>query len=318
MPEVGIITNAQISDLRNNPALIAELALLEHETGTVHNHPAVYRKVFGPEINAENVTIPWIGLGGRNPLEQIADGEDFARSSIETDLATISAGRFGRKYGATDLVRATDSQRIFRTDVMAMEAVAAKNQAALAQIAALGGNFTGTAGTPGSVLTVPQYQGAIYTLDARNVVGVKLAALAGIQWKHITDYVTANAGGAFQFSPAAQRVIEMTGGGAKGNFLGADVFVHSRAPSKNSGVDVGGCIFGFGGIVLGEWSYVDDGDPNQALLSPATVNGQVVYTLSVERDRDPGAGTTDWVLQCLMGASIGRDNCGISLITRAT
>ena len=316
------ILYAGIANARQAAALNLAYMLLAAERQALPNHPALQAawKLLQPGESTTTVNLPFIGMDGYNRLSPIGEGISIPNTALTTATAQVSVGRYGLRYSASDMARATDGVGILNTGRMALSSIKAKAATLIYLLMSIVDDFTATAGTPGAVLTIPQYQTGVYTLDALSIPGPYLATLAGKQWKDLQAYMTANAGAAMQYHGAAARVIDLNGKGAKGELLGADVFVSNLNQTKNAGVDVAGGVFGLGGVAVAEAQIANDGDPNALFLGMAEedANGQPAPgRLVIERKRDADTGVTGWVTSALLGMSLGRDAHGLSWITAA-
>ena len=321
MSLINAVTYAGIADARQAAAVDSQFLLLAAAREQLPQHPVIQAgyKLVG-FADATNVfQVPVIGLDGYDRLQAVANGVEIENTALSTSSFTVTVGRFGKAYGAEDLARATDAQGILNAPRFALDAIASRARTQAYLLHNVVDDFTAQGGTAGAVLTVPLYQAAVYALDAVFAGGPKLAMLALKQWYDLQAYMTANAGGAIQYSQSATAIIEATGGGSKGNLLGADVWVGLQAPTKNSGVDVAGAIMVPGAVAMAEAMYQDDQDADQLLIGTAADKlGQVGYRLLVERDRERRAGITSWISQTQMGFSKAYETCGISIISKAT
>jgi hypothetical protein len=318
------ILYAGLANQRQAAALNAAFALLAAERSALPNHPALeagYKLVAPGELTTD-VELPFLGMFGYDLMSPVGEGVDVVNTAFSDAVVSVAIGRHAKAYEAGDIARATDGMGVLNLEAMALDAIATKHTSLVSLVANVVDDFSATAGTPGSALTIPQYQSGVYTLDALSMPGPYLAFIAGKQWYDLEAYMTATAGGALQYTQAAQDVIAMNGPGAKGRLLGADVFVSNHAPQKNAGVDVGGGIFAAGGVAWAEGQFANDGSADQLLLGLSLPMGtpggyaRAPGTLMIERDRTARAGLTAWIQAMLVGVSRGRDAHGVSLITK--
>jgi hypothetical protein len=302
------ITYSSISDLRTAEALSAEYLMLLADRNALPNHPALLKIGRGNGLGSSVLKTPELGLMGYDLLTSTGDGSAVANTALTDGSATVTIARYSKSYEPTDLALLTDpSTGFLRPDVFALDAIASQATTLSSLVANVTDDFTATVGSTGVDLTIANFLAAIATLEVAKVVPPYLAILHPVQIGDLRSALS-TVGGAIQWMPASAEQMAMLGNGYRGKFMGVDIFASSYVPTKNSGADRGGAMFGRGAVVWADAAPPPAGDSNQLVIGDA---------LLFERSRTAKSGLTAYVSHAYMGVSLGIDAAGVSIITDA-
>lgn len=298
-----------IGDLALAEAISAEYLLLLADRMALPNHPALYDAGDLAGARSNTIKVPHVGLMGYDvPTSATTDGSAVANTALTDGSTTIAIARYSKSYEASDLARIA-ANGIVNEAAMALDAVVTGALALTSLIANLVDNFSSTVGTSGVDATFANFLDAVTALEVAKVQGPFMAVLHPVQWGDLRKDLAVNAGGAVQFSPAAQAAINVRGIGYQGQLAGVDVFTSTFVPTANAGADRAGGIFGRGAILWASGTIPPTaGDPNQM-----NIGNKVLF----ERVRTGKSGLTAYVSHVYLGASEGIDACGVSVITDA-
>lgn len=313
---MSVNTVATLSSLLPTNVCTAEyLRLLAARGAAVMTHPALVQGPDSRVLGHTTVKMSELGLDGYKRLTPRAPGAAGVPIAVDDGEITWSVGPYFKAYEFDDLSRAVLEGKISPA-VLARDAVMATGNTIVELVAGQLGGFANTSGTPGSALTAAQFLSAKSKLSARDVEGPYLAVLSGIQMLHLEQSWATGTAGAIQWMPATQEQLSRYGNGYRGNWGGVDIFVSSLVPTANAGVDHAGGMFGRGAIVWSHSSFAPEGDPNIVDFGASDESGRA--PLRFERVRTGLAGKTAYATHANLGITEGIDDCGESIITKAT
>lgn len=292
-------------------AQVANAALLlQQDRNYLPNHPALYYagSINGAKSNA--IKVPYVGLLGYDALATGTEGDPVGNTDITDQSATITVIQKTLVREPSDLAKMVDGLGTLRPDMLAMDGAVGGALVFRSMVANVTNGFSGTVGTAGSPASYTDCIDAITALAVLKVPGPYLGIVHPVQWGHIKKDVAANSGGAVQWAPGSQLLIEAQQGlGDQGTMFGIRWFVTTDVPTANSSVDRAGGIFGRGAVV---WA---DGDVEiEDLVNQRKLSDKILF----ERQRVVAGGTTKYATHRYLGVSAGYTGFGVSLITSAT
>lgn len=303
---------AGIADLTTVEALSSRFLLLAADRNALPAHPAILKGYMRDMAGAGSqvLKVPHVGIYGYDKLQTGAEGVDTGNTALSDGSSTLSVVQKDKVYEYSDLVRMLDSTGIIRPDVFAVDAVASASVTMRDMLANLVDNFSSTVGATGVNATLANWIDAITTLTIAAAEGDYLGVLHPVQAGDIMKDAALASGGAVQFNPGVQALLEkMMSLGYKGRLLGVDMFTTLSVPTANAGADRAGGMFGAGAIIWADGTIpVDTSDSNQMVLAD-----KVLF----ERIRNGRGGTTGYLSRKYIGMSEGLDAFGCSIITDA-
>ena len=302
------IVYSGIGDLTVASVMSSEALLLLADRNALMNHPALLYAGDSKGSSSVAMKIPHLGLMGYDILASTGDGSAVANTALTDGSTTVTPARYSKSYEQSDLARFTVQGGILDPSMFAQDAVVSSGATLVDIIANLVDDFATVVGTSGVDATFQNWLDCKRALDVQNVQGPLLAIIHPTQWHDILQDLALNTGGAAQFMPATQEMINSRGNGFKGQLAGVDVFTTTRVPTANAAADRAGGMFGRGAIVWGD-TGLDADDPNNQI----SIGGKILF----ERDRTAKSGLTAYVTHRYLGATEGIDLAGVSIITDA-
>jgi hypothetical protein len=302
------ILYAGIADLTTTEILSGIYLKLLADRNALPNHPAIMYVGDAAMKGSKTWKVSHLGLDGYDKLAQTADGATVANTALTDGSSQVSVARYSKAYEGSDMARFL-SQGVLNPQAFALDAVVSSARTLVDICADVVDGFTATVGTSGSDFTFDQFLEAVTTLEVGNVQGPLMSMFHGQQVADLRQDLANTQGGAVQWNPATQEQLRVRPGDSyRGNFLGVDIFASNEVKIANAGADRAGAIWGRGALLWGDMSLPNDGDPNQIIIG-----GKVL----LERDRTAKAGLTAFVTHRYIGASMGIDAAGVSVITDA-
>lgn len=300
------ILYAGVADQRTAETLSAEFLFLNAARDALPNHPALFYAGDAKGTGSVAIKVPSVGLMGYDLPTAMAEGASVANTPLADHSATVTVVRHSQSYEAGDIARLSDSKGILTPALFAANAIQARASLLVSLVANVADDFTATAGSTGVDMTIANFLTASNLLEVSNVPPAYLSILHPTQWGDLKTALTTTSGGAIQWLPATAEQIQLLGTGFKGRYLGVDVFTSTLVPSKNAGADRGGSMFGRGAVLWADSSVDTAGNP--ALIA---IGGKILFGL----DRTERAALTAFIAHHFLGASIGRNENGVSIIT---
>lgn len=302
------ILTAGIADLKTAETLSSEFLYLQANRGSLPQHPALMYA--GDVKGGTSLTkkISELGLMGYDLPTAMAEGASVSNTPLTDGSVTVTVGRYSKAYEAGDFAKMVDANGLLKPAMFAMDAVASHAALLVSIIANLTDGFTATVGASGSNFTFANHIAAIGTLEVANVDGPYLAIYHTQQISDLRADLLA-ATGTIQWDPASLEQMKILGKGYRGLINSVAVFSTGHVPTANAGADRAGGMFGRGAIVWADGSIENEGDPNQLLIG----GGKVL----LERERTGRAQLTAYISHYPLGASMGQDEAGVSVITDA-
>lgn len=301
------ILYAGIADLRMSEVLSSEFLLLMASREALPMHPALIYAGDAMGRGSVAIKVSELGLMGYDLLASAADGASVANTALTDGSVTVTPSRQTKFYEASDLARFIDGRGLLQASMFAADAVASAATTLLSLVANVTDDFASSVGSTGVNITVANFAAGVNLLEVGNVPGPYLSILHPVQIGDLRSELLTSSAGAIQWMAASQQQIQLIGNGARGQFLGVDMFSTGLVPTKNSGADRGGAVFGRGCVVWGDSSVDTEGDPNRL-----AIGGKVLF----ERVRTGRSGLTAYGSTVYQAASIGID-AGVSIITDA-
>ena len=297
------------TDLRLAVALDQSLAVTLTDQAAIRNLPGAIN--FLGTVNgtgSDTSRIRYASLGGSDHFSATAgentDESETALTDTSVDIAVVRAALV-RNVG--DLAVATGFAQDINPAVLAAD-----------MAASLEGYFNGliaadiaTAGTDkgqsGVDLSVDDFYDAIFFLEQGSVPSPYFAMLAPIQF---TDFQSSlrSEGGAVQFSPATQAMLQIAGQGLAGSFMGVNIFKSSDVTTATGNRH--GAMWGAGAL-----GY------KIAIANPGNFGGSSVVVrmdeLVIEISRDASTALTEVVGNAYLGTKLLEDARIVGLVTDA-
>jgi hypothetical protein len=292
-------------NLRLAAVLHNEVSLLLADRASLYNHPAIinYGNIAGS--GSETIRVPLLGLDGYDLMSSRNESTSPASETALTYLAPeITVARYVLQRGISDLAAMTNSGGGPSLEMLVNDFAGAYEMTVTSQICALFGSFSNSVGTATVDLSVDDFFAAIFQLEQSNVNGRPVAVLAPVQVSDLQSSIRQE-GGALQFIPATQAMLEAKGQGYIGEFAGVDIFKSDKVATstgRQGGMWVRGCL----GMAEGRMA------PNPMLGGQVQVNGPVV----IDVDRSHGD-TTDLIGNAYFGVAELQDSMGVLIETDA-
>lgn len=257
--------------------------------------------------------VPVVGLAGTDVMAAVGDGSSVANTSITASSATITIARQALRYDITDLANVTNPL----AGGMGVGVEGLADSMALAfglrlttMIAALSSGLSQSAGSTGVALTVSTFFDAIYKLQLQSNDGTFVAVLHPQQVNHLINSLRSETGPG-QYVAATQEQIAAKGQGYRGNLFGVDLYVSSKVPTANAGVDYLGMMVAQGciGYATGTPAPIQGAG---GIIVPAGSN------VVVELERDAASGLTKIVGSAFAGVAEIQDLKGCGILSKST
>lgn len=292
-------------NLRLAAILHNEVSLLLADRASLYNHPAIvnYGDIAGS--GSETIRVPLLGIDG---YDTMSSRNESTSPLSETDLTylapEITVARYVLHRGLSDLAAMTNSGGGPSLDMLVNDFAGAFEMTVTSQICALFGSFSNSVGTATVDLSVDDFFAAIFQLEQSNVNGRPMAVLAPVQVSDLQNSIRQE-GGALQFVPATQAMLEAKGQGYIGEFAGVDIFKSDKVATSTGRQ---GAMFVRGAIGYAEGRMA----PNPMLAGQVQANGPVV----IDVDRTHGD-TTDLIGNAYFGVAELQDAMGVLIETDA-
>ncbi len=296
-------------DIRLATQLHQEYLLLLADRGFLWRHDSVMYLGDAAGSGSTALEVPQAGLGGYDSMASIAEsGGSPANTGLTDASPSITVARQYLQRQMTDINDAVDSVGI-NVDALASDGVMSAQKRFTEMLTAITDDFTATAGTSGSDMTVDDWYDAQFTLTVASVPGTYACVLHPRQLADFQESLRAE-GGAIQFREATADMLAIKGQGFAGSFNGVDIYPSATVPTANSGADRAGGMWGRGAVGYRELSLRRIRGAGE-LLMPA---GSPIVT---EFERDASNALTTLVHNYYVGLAIIEDGRGVSIITDA-
>ena len=292
-------------NLRLAAILHNEVSLLLADRASLYNHPAIvnYGNIAGS--GSETIRVPLLGLDGYDLMSSRNESTSPASETALTYLAPeITVARYVLQRGISDLAAMTNAGGGPSLEMLVNDFAGAYEMTVTSQICSLFGSFSNSVGSATVDLSVDDFFAAIFQLEQSNVNGRPVAVLAPVQVSDLQNSIRQE-GGALQFVPATQAMLEAKGQGYIGEFAGVDIFKSDKV-ATSTGRQGGMWVRGFLGMAEGRMA------PNPMLAGQVQVNGPVV----IDVDRTHGD-TTDLIGNAYFGVAELQDAMGVLIETDA-
>lgn len=302
------ILYSNLTDQITSEVLSGEWLLALADRTALPNHPALIKL---PDVNGAGSLVqkvPQIGLLGYDKMSSETEVATVATTALTDASATVTVGRYSKRYEASDLARVVDAHGVINTEMMAMDALATYAATLRDIIASLVDNFATTVGTSGVDGSIEDILDIVATLEIAAVEGPYLGIVHPRQWHDAVKDAALNSGGAVQFSGSSQMMVEaMKGLGWKGQILGVDWYTTLDVPTANAAADRAGGVFGRGALAWAQGPIPADPDLPQVNIGPVLL----------EKDRTATDAETGWIQHVNLGAGEQIDAAGVTWISDA-
>lgn len=302
-----VLTDQRVAEILN-----AEYLRLAADRNALPNHPALVYAGDFKGVPSRSRKIALIGIDGYDLPGPVAEGASLVPQALADQQITVTIGKYGKAYEATDEVRFSDAFGLFNAGRFAQDAVMSRNLKLTDLIARQVGGFARTAGSTGVNLSVANILSAITELEIGSQASFAPGEVMGVlHTQQMADFrdawVTSTSGG-IQWL-VKEEDLRIKGTGYRGSMFGVDWFASSYVPSANAGADRAGGIFRRGGIFWADCSV----DAENA--DSAAIGGKVLF----EKVRQGLAGITAYGNTFHLGVTRGYDTAphqmGVAIIT---
>jgi hypothetical protein len=272
--------SAMDGNIKLAAVLSLEVSLLLADRASLRGHESIvdYGNIAGS--GSETIRVPLLGLDGYDAMASTGEAAAPSGTALTYESPSITVARYALQRGISDLAAMTNSGAGPSIEMLAADFAGAYDKAVTTAICALFSSFTQTAGSATVDLSVDNYFDAIFQLEQANVNGRPMAVLAPIQVADLQNSIRQE-GGALQFIPATQAMLEAKGQGFVGEFAGTDIFKSDQVATSTGRQ---GSLYVRGSIGYAEGRM----NPSPLLGSQVTASGPVV----VDVDRSNGAVST--------------------------
>lgn len=239
-----------LGDLTTAEILGREIALLLADRASLRNSP--FLVLVGDPTGTGSTTTkqPYAGLDGYDEMASVAEGASVANTALSDNSQLVSVARQAIQYTESDLANMILPDGSVDVERLALSIVGSAEMRFTSMVAGVIDDFTQTAGTTGTDLTVAKFQTAMYQIERAPAPSAEMVAvLAPIQITDLqTDLTTLT--GAIQWMPATADAIMAKGQGFQFNLLGVDV--HKSSKVITSGGDRKGGMWHRGAVLYSE------------------------------------------------------------------
>tara|TARA_B100000519_G_scaffold169579_2_gene154870 strand:- start:4092 stop:5015 length:924 start_codon:yes stop_codon:yes gene_type:complete len=292
-------------NLRLAAILHNEVSLLLADRASLRNHPSIvnYGNIAGS--GSETIRVPLLGVDGYDLMASTNEATAPSSATALTYLAPeITVARFALQRAISDLAQMTNSGGGPSLDILVQDFAGAFEMTVTSQICALFGSFSNSVGSATVDLSVDDFFAAVFQLEQSNVTGKPVAVLAPVQVSDLQNSIRQE-GGALQYIPATQAMLEAKGQGYVGEFAGVDIFKSDKVATSTGRQG--------GMFVRGAIGYCEGSMTAPAMLGSAVqANGPVV----IDIDRSFGD-TTDLIGNAYFGVAELQDSMGVLIETDA-
>lgn len=296
------ILPASIGDLVAGEALANDfLMLLADRDSSLLAHPALFKAV-APAGVSNVIRVPHVGLGGKDLLAARTPGSEVANSALTDGATDVTVAPYGKVYALDDLAGWMVQGRL-STQMFAEDAALSVNQTLISLIANIGDGFAADEGS--GDLTWDVMRAAKTALGVGKADGSAglMAILHPYQWGDL-EADTMGLGVAPAVSLA--QAINAPLGSYKGNFMGIDIFTSSHVPLDTGNYK--GCLLSKGAICVAMATYPT------VISQNAITAGPMLFEL----DRRASFAETKMVTHALLGAALGIDAAGCTIVSAST
>ena len=290
-------------NLRLAAILHNEVSLLLADRASLRNHPSIvnYGNIAGS--GSETIRVPLLGVDGYDLMASTNEATAPSSATALTYLAPeITVARFALQRAISDLAQMTNSGGGPSLDILVQDFAGAFEMTVTSQICALFGSFSNSVGSATVDLSVDDFFAAVFQLEQSNVTGKPVAVLAPVQVSDLQNSIRQE-GGALQYIPATQAMLEAKGQGYVGEFAGVDIFKSDKVATSTGRQG--------GMFVRGAIGYCEGSMTAPAMLGSAVqANGPVV----IDIDRSFGD-TTDLIGNAYFGVAELQDSMGVLIET---
>jgi len=297
------VTPSSVGDLSTTQLQAEVILLAASRDNDILLHPAF--KLIKGLPNGSVQKVSHVGLMGYDILTASTPGSEFANTALTDGSTSITLAGNSKRYNMDDLARFMVGDRV-SYQMLAQDAMVSLMQTFISKAAIAGAGFSAVAGTSGSPLTWDIILSAKGTLAAANASGQPVCILHPRQWNDLEADAFANALTADKEVLSGSLLSGLNS--YKGRWMGVDFFTSSHVPSANAGADRAGCMFVAGGLLV---SYAA---PLAIGAAPENIVDLAGYGI-FEVNRRGNSGATDFITSTFVGAAIGVNAYGVSIIT---
>ena len=244
-------------------------------------------------------------LGGAQPFVTATEGAEGADTDINHASADIEVARGALVRNLGDIVLGTGFADDLSAERMAADMVMSYRSYYNSLIATAIASATNNVGTADVDMSVDDFYDAVFELELKSVPGPYFCILHPRQFADFQESLRAE-GGATQFAPATQQMLQIAGQGFAGTFAGVNVMLSSYVTAAANNYE--GAMFGFGAI--GHKRMI----PNPPIGAGTAIAVQQDELL-VEITRDASKGLTEVAGNAYVGVGLIEQDRIVGIVT---
>jgi len=259
-------------------------------------------QIFPKLLPSGPITATHIGLGGRDALAERTPGTEIANTALTDGSTDVTIAPYGKVYALDDMANWMTEGRL-STQLFAQDAAMSVNQKMISLIANIGDGFAADEGSGDLTWDVMRAAKAALAVAKADDTNGLMAILHPYQWADLeADTMGLGVAPAVYLASAINAPL----GGYKGRFMGIDIFVSSHVPLDTGNYK--GCLISKGAIIAAQAQY------------PTTVGFDAISAgpMRFALDRRESYAETKIVTHALMGASLGIDAAGCTIVSAST
>ena len=229
--------SAMDGNIKLAAVLSLEVSLLLADRASLRGHESIvdYGNIAGS--GSETIRVPLLGLDGYDAMASTGEAAAPSGTALTYESPSITVARYALQRGISDLAAMTNSGAGPSIEMLAADFAGAYDMAVTTAICALFGSFSNSVGSATVDLSVDDFFAAIFQLEQSNVNGRPMAVLAPVQVSDLQSSIRQE-GGALQFIPATQAMLEAKGQGYIGEFAGVDIFKSDKVVDEEDDTHV--------------------------------------------------------------------------------
>lgn len=304
----AILHSTAETDLRLAAALDQEVRALLTDMHAMRTVPGAIIDVGSVNgTGSDTKRVRYAGLDGYDAMTGAGES-DVSNTSLTDASADVAVARLSLRYDLHDLMTFTGAgPNDIDVDRLSASMAGAAEQGFNILLANVLDDWTTDAVDSSVALTADDFYDGTYQLELNSVPSPWFAALHPRQSTHLRASVRTEAGPS-QFTDATQAMLETSGQGLMGRWLGVDIYKMSDILSSSSKRH--GAIWGQGAL---GYAHGNPNLPNAGSLVKSL--GQTVF---VEIQRDASAALSEIVGNSYIGVAILEQGRGYGLISSAS
>ena len=256
---------------------------------------------------SDTARVRFAGLGGRNHFVTDDEGDNADETALTNAAASIAVARGVLVRNIGDLALGTGLADDISAEVLAADMIASYRGYYNDLVATAIATASTDVGTSTVDMSVDDFYDAVFQLEISSVPGPYFAMLHPRQYADFQEALRSE-GGATQWAPATQEMLQIAGQGLAGSFAGVNIFLSSDVTS--AGGNRHGAMWGQGALAH-----------KRMIPNPPVGAGTAVAVrmdeLLVEITRDASAGLTEVAGNAYVGVGLIEDARIVGIVTDA-